>query len=96
MRRLLSKPPKGFKYEVIGQLTRATINTTNDYEPFEFVPYRPYYCPVCGDDAGTEGHIAVILALEFTNGEKHNFVAWSHKKCFEECIETDEPDADLE
>ncbi len=96
MRRLLSKPPKGIDYKVIGQISRATVNTTDDYEPFAFVPYQPYYCPVCGDDAGAEGHIAVVLALEFINGEKHNFVAWSHKKCFEECIETDESDADLE
>ena len=96
MRRILSKPPKGIRYEVVGHLSRATINTTNDYEPFTFVPYRPHYCPVCGDDAGVEGHLAVILALEFTSGEKLNHVVWSHKKCFDECVETDEPDADLE
>jgi hypothetical protein len=96
MRRLLSKPPEGIKYEIIGPLARATINTTTDYEPFAFVPYRPYYCPVCGKDAGAEGHIPTILALEFTNGEKHNFVTWSHQECIDECIETDEPDADLE
>ncbi len=90
MRRLLSNPPKGFKCEIIGQLTRATINTTNEYKPFTFVPYRPYYCPVCGNEAGKEeGHTAIILALDFTSGEKHNFVGWSHEKCIEECIETD-------
>jgi hypothetical protein len=97
MRRLLSKPPKAFKYELIGQLTRATINATDDYKPFTFVPYQPHHCPVCGNDAGKEdGHIAVILALEFADGEKLNHVLYSHKKCFEECIETNEPDADLE
>ena len=97
MRRLLNNSPKGFKHEVLGQITRATINATNDYEPFNSVPYEPHYCPICGNDAGKkEGHIAVILALEFTGGEKYEFVGWSHKRCFEECTETDEPDADLE
>jgi len=37
----------GIKHEILGQLTRATINTTNDYELFASVPYQPYYCPVC-------------------------------------------------
>ena len=97
MRRLLSTPPKGIRYEIIGQLSRATINTTNDYELFAFVPYQPHYCPICGDDAGqVSGHIAAILALEFTNGENQNFVAWSHQKCLDECVEINEPDADLE
>lgn len=97
MRRLLRNPPKGFRHEVLGLLSRATINVTNDYEPFTFIPYQPHFCPVCGDDAGKEeGHLAVILALDFTSGEKFNHVVWSHKKCFEECIEINEPDADLE
>lgn len=97
MRRLLNKPPKGIKYEALGQLTRATINTTNDYSPIAKVPYEPQLCPVCGIDAGKDSrHLSVILALEFAAGEKYEFVFWAHKKCFEECIETDEPDADLE
>ncbi len=97
MRRLLNKPPKGIKYEALGKLTRATINATNDYHPIASVLYEPQYCPVCGNDAGKDsGHLSVILALEFAGGEKYEFVFWAHKKCIEECFETDEPDADLE
>jgi hypothetical protein len=96
MRRLLNEAPKGFNYDVLGELTRATINATETCEPFAFDPYRPYYCPVCGEDAGAEGHISTILSLEYATGVTYDFVTWSHPECFERSIETDEPDRDLE
>ena len=96
MRRLLAEPPKEVRHELIGRLTRATLNLTDEYEPFTFVPRQPYFCPVCGAESDGEDRASTVLALEFENGEQVNLMAWTHRKCFETCEETEEPDEDLE
>jgi hypothetical protein len=95
MRRLIDHPPK-FPHEVLGQLTRATINTTAEWEPFTFTPPSYDPCPVCGETAYPQDCISTILNLEFKSGTEYPFVLWSHKKCLYSCTETGEPDAELE
>lgn len=97
MRRLLSSPPKAVNYEVIGNLARATVNATKAWEPFTFVPRRPCSCPVCGEESGNiENRISTIVSLEFSDAPILDVITWSHPTCFESCVETDEPDRDIE
>lgn len=97
MRRLLTSPPKGVRCEVVGNLTRATINASELFKPFSFTPYQPQPCPVCGEDAGkTEDHISTIISLEFSDAPILDLITWSHPECFETCVATDEPDRDME
>jgi hypothetical protein len=93
MRRELKDPPKGIRHELLGKISRATLNPTDTVQPFDFVPYQPYYCPVCGGDSGqSNDRMAAILALEFEGGVKHDFPVWSHTECFNKCSDTGEPD----
>ena len=88
MRRLLKDPPKGVEFEAIGNLVRVTISPTNEWLPLDVTPYIPYFCPVCGMDAGlSSDRMATILTLEFEAEAIHDFPVWSHRKCFDACPE---------
>jgi hypothetical protein len=96
MQRLLPHAPKGFKHEILGHLTRATLSVSKEYEPFDSGPGGLHYCPVCGDIADKNSGIAVVLFLRFADSQEYTFVGWAHPDCFKGCVLTDEPDADLE
>ena len=97
MRRMLANPPKGFDYEVLGTLVQAYLNTADDVEPFSFEPYRPYFCPVCGEDSGlSDDKLATIMSLEYEDGARYTFTVWTHESCLELCAQTTIPDARLE
>jgi hypothetical protein len=97
MRRLLAEVPRGINCDVIGELTRTTVNKSENCEPFAFEPHRPYYCPVCGEDMEkVEPKVSTIVTLEFSNAEALDLITWAHPACIETCRETREPDRDLE
>jgi len=97
MRRLLKYPPKGINYQVIGTLTRSTVNRSACCEPFAFEPYQPYYCPVCGEDTEkADPKVSTIVSLEFSEADTLDLITWSHPECIEQCPETNEADRDLE
>lgn len=97
MRRLLTNDPKGIRHEVVGQLSRATINASAGFRPVAFDPYQPYPCPVCGEDAGqSDNHVPTIVSLEFTDAPLLDLITWSHAECFAQCVETHELDRDME
>ena len=90
MRRLLKDPPQGAEFDLTGKVVRATIKSTYKVPPLDVVPYQPYFCPLCGADAGlSNDRKATILALESEGGTVHDFLQWSHRKCFE-ALETSE------
>jgi len=97
MRRLLDSPPKDVRHELIGNLIRATINASELYKPFAFTPARPHACPVCGEDAGkAKDHIPTIISLDFSDAPTLDLITWSHRECSASCIETNEPDRNIE
>jgi hypothetical protein len=95
MRRLLAGEPKGIRHELIGNLTRTTINYSDEYEPWPTtLDGEPYICPICGIEIGND-RLSTALSLEFEGRQSVDLMAWSHKECLYRCVETDEPDIDM-
>ena len=95
MRRLLSGEPKGFRHKLIGRLSRTTINSSDEFEPWPTtLNGEPYVCPICGIEIKGEG-LSTAVSVEFEDGQSVDYMAWSHSECFLQCVETDEPDIEM-
>lgn len=95
MRRLLPGEPKGFRHELIGRLTRTTISSSDEFEPYPTtLDGEPYVCPVCGIEIGDD-KLSTAVSVEFEDGQSVDYMAWSHNRCFDQCVETNEPDIEM-
>ncbi len=74
------------------QIVRVGISLWEP-EPTMFVPERPEECAVCGiNDFESEDRHSAFLNPRFNNGFQFLQCVWVHLGCFENCIETEEPD----
>ena len=57
------------------------------------VPERPGSCPVCGvDQFEPEDRLSALLQPMFSSGFSYVMGVWVHRACFDQCLETSEPD----
>ena len=62
-------------------------------ETHKFVNTPPPECPVCGSDEFASGKLlSAMLNPKFEVGFSYLMRVWVHPECFEDCIETDEPE----
>lgn len=62
-------------------------------ETHKYVNTPPPVCAVCGSEEFAEGErLSAMLNPKFKFGFSYLMRAWVHPACFEDCIETDEPE----
>lgn len=59
----------------------------------KFAPQPPKECAVCGCTEFEDGkRLLALLNPRFVNGFRYLMLVWVHSECFDNCIETSEPE----
>lgn len=60
---------------------------------YTYVPTPPEDCPVCGSNKFEDGkRLSALLNPRFEGGFRYVMAVWIHPECFDDCIETSEPE----
>ena len=96
MLRLLKDPPKVEVSKPSAELTiiRVGISLWEPDESYKDLPIPPPECAVCGSSEFEPNERSSALLMPRFDYRDLEYVMriWVHPKCFESCIETNEPD----